>query len=316
MARIIGITHLAAFGSPGALTRLRWRPDRWVGVLLFVFGTRKALRREGTFDAGVTHFLLPCFWPICSGFSAPLDIVVHGSDLRLIEKLPRFLRRLVLRELGSSGRTLRCVSEDLSRRMSKWVDGKISIPIRVQPSPIEVPDDLDKLQVREKLGVGQATLIVIAARLISSKRVDVALEAARLLPAARVVVCGDGPERSRLEKAFPAATFLGHLPRRNVLEWIAASDLVLSASRQEGAPTVIREARALNVPVIATAAGDLKKWAKSDDGLWVVPELSRQAVAVAVSGAASLKAGASGCKPVTWSSSTSVPGSGLGVVNN
>ena len=298
-ARVIGVTHLGAFGTPGAIARLRWRPDRWVGVLLFVFGTRKALRSEGPFDAGVAHFLLPSFWPICYGFSAPVDIVVHGSDLRLAEKLPRFLRRLVLRGLDSRGRTLRCVSEDLSRRMSKWVDGKISIPIRVQPSPIEVPDDLDKLQVREKLGVGQETLIVIAARLISSKRVNVALEAARWLPAAKVVVCGDGPERRRLEQAFPAATFLGHLPRREVLEWIAASDLVLSASRQEGAPTVIREARALNVPVVTTAAGDLTKWAESDDGLWVVPELSRQAVAVAVSGAASLKLGASGCKPVT-----------------
>ncbi len=270
-ARVIGITHLGAFGTPGALARLRWRPDRWLGIFLFLLFTRKALRQQGKFDSGVAHFLLPSFWPICSGFRAPLDIVVHGSDLRLVEKFPRFLQRRVLGGLANSGRTLRCVSEDLSERISRLLEGKIAIPIRVEPSPIDVPADLDKGQLREKLGVAGEPLIVIAGRLVRSKRVDVALRAAQLLPDTRVVVCGDGPEHRRLKRAFPTATFLGHLPRRNVLEWIAASDVVLSASREEGAPTVIREARALNVPVVTTAAGDLRKWAEHDDGLWVVP---------------------------------------------
>jgi glycosyltransferase involved in cell wall biosynthesis len=270
-SRVIGITHLGAFGSPGALARLRWRPDRWVGLFLFVLGTRKALRQHGRFDSGVAHFLVPSFWPICGKFPAPLDIVVHGSDLGLVERLPRFLQRLVLGGFANNGRSLRCVSEDLSRRISRLLDGEITIPTRIEPSPIDVPADLNKSQIRERLGIGGETLVVIAARLIPSKRVDLALKAAHFVPDAKVVVCGEGPERGRLQKAFPSAKFLGHLPRRNVLEWIAASDLVLSASREEGAPTVIREARALNVPVIATAAGDLKKWAESDDGLWVVP---------------------------------------------
>ena len=46
--------------------------------------------------------------------------------------------------------------------------------------------------------------------------------------------------------------------------WIRASDLVVSASREEGAPTVVREARALGTPVVTTAAGDLVKWAELD----------------------------------------------------
>jgi teichuronic acid biosynthesis glycosyltransferase TuaC len=313
-ARVIGITHLGAFGTPGAIARMRWRPDRWIGIFLFVLFTRKAMRQQGRFNSGVAHFLVPSFWPICSNFLVPLEIVVHGSDLRLVEKLPRFLGRLVLRGLANKGRTLRCVSKDLSRRISRLIDGKI--PIRVEPSPIDVPADLSKLEMRKKLGVGKETLVVIVARLVRSKRIDIALAATRSLPDAKVVVCGEGPEHRRLKRAFPATTFLGHLPRRQVLEWIAASDLVLSASLNEGAPTAIREARALNVPVVTTAAGDLAKWAEADDGLWVVPELTRQAVAAALASAASLRLGASGCSPVTWSNSTSLPGSGLGVVSN
>jgi len=43
-----------------------------------------------------------------------------------------------------------------------------------------------------------------------------------------------------------------------------------SASALEGAPSVVREARALGVPVVAVAAGDLAEWAKDDAGVLLV----------------------------------------------
>ena len=46
---------------------------------------------------------------------------------------------------------------------------------------------------------------------------------------------------------------------------------LLHTSSAEGAPTVIREARALGVPVVACAAGDVASWAESDDGIFVSP---------------------------------------------
>jgi len=42
---------------------------------------------------------------------------------------------------------------------------------------------------------------------------------------------------------------------------------VLHTSRTEGAPTVVREARALGVPVVACLAGDLEAWAANDPGI-------------------------------------------------
>jgi glycosyltransferase involved in cell wall biosynthesis len=269
--RIVELCHLGAFGAPGAIARLRWRPDRWLGVLLFVILARRALRHYGSFDFGVAHFLVPSFWPICSNFSASLEAVVHGSDLHLLEKLPRVKRQLILRGFNSEARTVRCVSTNLAQRLVRLIGEQFPISIRVAPSPIAVPTHRGKQAQREALGIGPESLVVIVARLIRSKRVDVALQAATLLPTAKVVVCGDGPERRRLKQRFPDVTFCGHLPRAKVLEWIAASDLVLCASRAEGAPTVVREARALGVPVVATAAGDLESWAQTDAGLWIVP---------------------------------------------
>ncbi len=271
VARIVEIPHWGAFGPPGALSRLRWRPDRWLGVILFVFLARRALRKFGPFDAGIAHFIVPSFWPICSAFSAPLEIVIHGSDLRLVESLPHFLRSLVLGGLQDAKTTVRCVSRELADRLSRLFHGRLAPRIRVEISPIDVHVELTRSELRKMHGIGPERLVIIAARLVPSKRVDVALQAAALLPGARVVVCGDGPESRRLKKRFPTATFLGKLPRHQMLEWIAAADLLLCASRDEGAPSVVREARTLGIPVVATAAGDLEKWAETDAGLRVVP---------------------------------------------
>jgi teichuronic acid biosynthesis glycosyltransferase TuaC len=54
------------------------------------------------------------------------------------------------------------------------------------------------------------------------------------------------------------------------LTWIAAADLVLSASNREGAPTVIREARALGATAVSVSAGDLSTQAEDDPALYVL----------------------------------------------
>lgn len=268
-ARVIGLRHLGAFGTPGALARSRWRPDHWMGAVLWVMTARWTLRRLGPFDRCVAHFLVPGCWPIGSGVPACLEGVVHGSDLRLLEALPGWPRRLIVNRLRSLRPLIRCVSDDLARRLTKLLGADHQMSIAVAPSPIDVPRLPDKAQLRSQLGVGSERLVVIVSRLIRSKCVDVALQAALRQPDAKVVVCGDGPELRRLRRRFPSALFFGQLPRRRVLEWIAASDLVVSASRDEGAPTVIREARALGVPVLAAPAGDIAKWAEVDAGISV-----------------------------------------------
>jgi glycosyltransferase involved in cell wall biosynthesis len=91
----------------------------------------------------------------------------------------------------------------------------------------------------------------------------------------RLVVIGDGPERASLAKeAEPlgaAATLLGALPRREALAWIRAADVLVHPSAVEAAPTVVREARALGVRVVACDSGDVATWAGSDPGIGIAP---------------------------------------------
>ena len=72
-----------------------------------------------------------------------------------------------------------------------------------------------------------------------------------------MVIAGDGPLRSLVEHAArrKLLKFLGPLPRRRALEILAGSDVAVLPSREEGVSTVLLEAMALKIPVVATKVG-------------------------------------------------------------
>jgi glycosyltransferase involved in cell wall biosynthesis len=75
---------------------------------------------------------------------------------------------------------------------------------------------------------------------------------------------------AELQQRFGSVHFTGELPHSQALDWIAAADVMISASQLEGSPTALREARALGVPVVARSAGDLAERAAVDSGLWLL----------------------------------------------
>jgi teichuronic acid biosynthesis glycosyltransferase TuaC len=255
----------ALFGAPGVLPRLGQRRTRLALLLRPLLRALSALRGRARYDRVVAHFLLLTGWPLGVWFSrrsrrakaASLEVVAHGSDVRLYEKLPGWLRRRIAGDFMAQGAELCFVSEELRERMAAAAGSpELSRYVAAQ-GIVALPLDLPALPSQ-------------AEALTRGKRVDVALAAAALLPRARIVVVGDGPEARCLGQLHPLVTFVGEAERPVALAWIRAADLLLSASRLEGAPTAIREARCLGVPVVATAAGDLAKWAQQDLDLWVV----------------------------------------------
>ena len=77
------------------------------------------------------------------------------------------------------------------------------------------------------------------------------------------------PELTATEREFIGASKSLERRRNRRLRWIAAADLLISTSLEEGAPTAVREAVALGVDVVACPAGDLEAWAESEPLLWV-----------------------------------------------
>lgn len=269
---LVELTHLGLFGWPGALERLKQRPWSVLGVLPYVLEARRALARWGPFDEVIAHWSIPGFWPICRDFGGVTVVVVHGSDVGLLERLPRPLQRRVLVAMTRPNVRVRAVAAELGARLKRLArEQALELgEVRVEPCAIEMPTLPDQDELRRLLGVTTAPLVLVVGRVVKDKRLDIAIEATRLAFGCAPTIIGDGPERLGLMRRYPEVRWLGQLPREMTLRWIKAAHLLCSASLHEGAPTVVREARLLGTPVVAVNAGDLKQWADGDHGLRVV----------------------------------------------
>jgi glycosyltransferase involved in cell wall biosynthesis len=276
--QVVSLGGGEAFGFPGALARLREKPWRMRGAVQFVSGALRWLERAPTPDRLIAHFLLPCAAPIATRHlrtrQSPLEVVIHGSDARLFAKLP-LVRAAIAADLVRTGAQLRFVSSELQSLVLDSLPPEqqriLRARSRVEPCAIDVDGAPSRESARENVGILPSSRVaVIVARLVPSKRVDVALEACRRIDNLQTIVVGDGPERAALARRFPKARFVGHVERPLALTYLSAADVLVSASLLEGAPTGVREARALGTPVVCLAAGDLASWAKHDQGIHVV----------------------------------------------
>lgn len=300
---VVSLGGASAFGFPGALARLRQAPWRAAAAAEFVARAMIWLGRHPPPRRLIAHFLLPCGIPIATRAipiakakhridqadqpstirgqaiaTQGLEIVAHGSDARLFAQLagrsPRVAAWLGA-ELARSGAELRFVSNELRELVLATLPPAsrdlLAPRSRVEPCAIDVTDVPTRAHARAQLGLEPyAPVAVIVARLVPAKRVDVALSACRRVPGLRAVVIGDGPARPELARRFPEARFVGHVPRPLALTYLAAADALVSASLHEGAPSIVREARALGTPVVCLPAGDLEQWARTDPGIHVV----------------------------------------------
>jgi len=90
-----------------------------------------------------------------------------------------------------------------------------------------------------------------------------------------IVVAGDGPMRPLVERAAQKGLlkFLGPLPRAKALKILAGSDVAVLPSREEGVSTVLLEAMALKVPIVATKVGGTSEILRDNkDALLVNPD--------------------------------------------
>jgi glycosyltransferase involved in cell wall biosynthesis len=270
------------FGLPGALVRARQRPLRLLELAPFLPTVRWRLARLAPLDRIIAHFIVPSAYPLSLGTSGELEVVLHGSDVRVVLALPARLRRHIVDQLIARRARFRFVAEDLRAKFLAVLPARqmraVDAASRIELPHISVLHLSRRPQKHLRPSSGHAPRTddgtlprwVVCARLVPSKRVDLAIrEAAR--HCAALTVIGDGPLRAELEalaSAFvPRARFTGQLPRGDALALIADAHKLVHLSEAEGAPTVIREARALGVPVLATPVGDVARWAAKDPGI-------------------------------------------------
>jgi len=141
----------------------------------------------------------------------------------------------------------------------------------------------ERATTRTELGLADGELCVLTlASLVERKGIDVLLDAfAGLAPElrgrTRLIVAGEGPEggplRRRAEERglAPRVAWLGR--RDDTADLLAAADVFVLASRQEGLGVAALEAMAAGLPVVATRVGGLgEAVVDGETGLLVKPD--------------------------------------------
>jgi glycosyltransferase involved in cell wall biosynthesis len=150
--------------------------------------------------------------------------------------------------------------------------------LSVLPNPApEIPPMPSREELRAGLGLtGHA--LVFAGRLGPQKALGTALQAVAGIPDVTLAVAGDGPDRAALEARARElgvdgrVSFLGSVPREQVLRLFRAADASVLPSAWENFPHTVVEALAVGCPVIATEVGGVPEVVRDgENGLLVAP---------------------------------------------
>jgi glycosyltransferase involved in cell wall biosynthesis len=120
-----------------------------------------------------------------------------------------------------------------------------------QFSPLKRSADL-----RERWGVRTNDLVVAyVGRIAAEKNLGVLNEAfqaiVRLIPSARLLFVGDGPQRAEMQARWPEAIFAGQRGGEDLAAHYASADLFVFPSQTETFGNVVTEAMASGLPVLA-----------------------------------------------------------------
>jgi glycosyltransferase involved in cell wall biosynthesis len=132
--------------------------------------------------------------------------------------------------------------------------------------------------MRNSLLDGGDTLLLSVGRVSEEKRLDVLLEAFRLLrpsaPGARLIIVGDGPARTRLEEGTPeGVAFLGELRGDALARMYASADIFCFPSTTDTFGQVILEAGVSGLPTVAARIGGAAELVRHEEtGMLVAPD--------------------------------------------
>ena len=249
------------------LSRRRWRREEGVRRLRTLAPAARRMRRARV-DHMHAHFAAGAALDamrIGALLRIPYSVMTHGYDIfrsprNLLEKHER--AEFAVTPCEYSVRYLR---EEHDAQARKLVMG-------VNPAEF----------VRRASYPGGRTVVAVG-RLVEKKGFGVLVEAASLARFDRVVIAGDGPLREELEKRIAAlgvgdvVSLVGAVPQAGVRDLIGQADVVAAPcvvaedGDRDTMPVVVKEALAMEVPVVASDEVGLPEVVRPDWGRLVPP---------------------------------------------
>jgi glycogen synthase len=284
-ARLGGRCGVTALGRR-ARVRRTGLPVPWLRQLWAVAAAPAALRAVPRVDVVHAHqgedlAVLPLGLAAARRHGCPLVVTLHTSVAH------------TLRRPGLRGRVLRVLGGRLERAVVRQADAVITLTTRTASAltaggiPAErlhvIPSGFDPVLFGEDTadpfpGVGRPRIGYVG-RLAPQKRPDLLVEAfGRMTARAELVVVGDGPDRAlvtALAARSPAAdriTTTGFVAHEAVPAVLRALDVLVLPSAYEEMGSVLVEAMAAGLPVVASDVGGIPTVVRNGcNGLLVPP---------------------------------------------
>lgn len=217
----------------------------------------------------------------------PMVVSFYGYDATSFPRKGRGYGARVLRRLFRRGAVLLALSEDMRRDL---------IALGADPAQVEVHHlgvSLERFPFAPRRPDAGELRLLFVGRLVEKKGIFDLLEAIRDLPGVRLDVLGSGALEARARAVAGANVhFHGAVLPTEIPTAMAAADLLVAPSKvapsgdKEGTPTVILEAMASGLPVLATRHAGIPEMVEDGREGLLVPEGDAAALARAIRAAA------------------------------
>ncbi len=269
---------------------LRGRYRDWWGI----FALLRYMRKH-RFDIVHTHLEPANTIGTFVARMAGVGIVLPTAHSMRLSRTRR--RRWINRLIYSQATRIVTVSRLLGEHLAKHEacpPGKIThLPNSVDLMRLPAPEGVDLRELRAELGfpAGAPLIVHVGSMLPKKKQEDLLTAFAEVRqehPDALLLMVGDGPRRAELEaiarRVAPpeAIRFLG--VRRDAPRLLAAADLSVLSSIQEGLPLVVLESFAVGTPVVATEVAGLAELVEHGRTGILVPPERPERLAAAIGG--------------------------------
>lgn len=265
-----------------------------VAPLVLALGAKPAMQRlldEGyDFDLIDAHYYYPdgvAAALLARHFNKPFTVTARGSDINLLAEhpIPRALMRWAANRTSASIG----VSHALTQAMAKM--GMPEATLMRMPNGV----DLKRFHIqpqaamRAALGWPEGPTLISVGNLVENKGHHIAIEGIAQLPAFRLVIVGDGPERLALQtmaqtrNVASRVQFLGRVDQDQLAKCYGAADILVLPSSREGWPNVLLEAMACGTPVVATQVGGIPEIVTADTAGRLMPTRTVADLVAAVS---------------------------------
>jgi glycosyltransferase involved in cell wall biosynthesis len=259
---------LDAVGPLGEQLRAEGVPvvsfDRKPGLDWSVFGRMASELRTRQIDVVHAHQYTPFFYASIGArlarTRARVIFTEHGRHFPdVVSPKRRLANRLVFDRLADD---ITAVCEWSALSLAEK-DGFSAPRIRVIPNGIDIDRyerREDRTETRRRLGLEPGRrYVVIVARFHPVKDHATLIAGADARPDVDLLLVGDGPLRSDIERQVAGLGLTGRVAlvgvQSNVNEWLLASDIFALSSVSEAASITLLEAMACGLPAVVTAVG-------------------------------------------------------------